>query len=464
MIKTVPRRGYLCAATVAHSEMGSNAVPAPAVEDSGGLLAGAHLGSDRVVALSGVPAQDQAIAPLALPQRSSIAVLPFTNMSGDPEQGYFVDGVTEEIIIALARFKSIFVIARNSTFTYKGTSPDIRRVGRELGVRYVLDGSVRKFGQRVRVTGQLIDAATATHIWADRYDHSLDDIFALQDRITENIVGAIEPQVLRAEVHRARAMRPDSLAAYDCVLRAYQHLWRLTLEDNEKALGYLHQAIELDPDYALAHAYASWTNLFRIQLTQNGSIRSILVDAFQHAQRAAELDPSDPLIQTIRAAWQLMIERDYDGSVAGHEAAFQNNPNSVWVCGGCAFAQALNRNPDRAIALAERARRLSPIDPSMFLWLPAGAIAHLLAGRDQEAIRWSEEALRLNPRHLISLLFRTAAEIAAGNDKVARQFVGRMLGINPTLDLKFASKMLPLRYPEDKASVVSALKAAGLPE
>lgn len=385
-------------------------------------------------------------------------------MSGDPGQDYFADGVTEDIITALARFKSIFVIARNSSFTYRGMSPDIRQVGRELGVRYVLEGSVRKFRRRVRVTGQLIDAATATHIWAERYDFALADIFDLQDKITEKIVGAIEPEVLWAEVHRIRTTRPDSLIAYDCLLRAYQHLWRLTLEDNEKALAYLRQAIELAPDYALAHAYVSWANLFRVQLTQSGSIRTILVDALRYAQLAVELNPSDPLIQTIRAAWQVMIERDYDGGIARHEDAFQKNPNSVWVCGACAFGQALNRNADRAIALVERARRLSPIDPSMFLWLPAGAIAHLLAGRPKEAIRWSEDALRLNPRHLISLLFLAAAEIAAGEKGEARRVVDRMLGINPALDLRFARKMLPLRYSEDKISVLSALKAAGLRE
>ena len=393
----------------------------------------------------------------------SIAVLPFVNMSGDPAQDYFADGVTEEIITALARFKDLFVIARNSSFTYRGRAVDIKQIGRELGVRYVLEGSVRNSGDRVRITGQLVAAETGTHIWAERFDRRLVDIFDLQDEITENIVGAVEPEILSAEMRRARGKRPGSLAAYDCILRAYQHLFSLTLEDNDKALDFLRQAIQLEPNYALAHAYASWANLFRVQLIQGGPLRPLLTEALTLAQRAVELDSTDPLIQTIRAAWQLMIERDFDGGVARHEEAFRKNPNSVWICGCNAFGNALCRNPQRTLEMLERARRLSPRDPSMFLWLPGGAIAHLLADRPEEAIRWTEDALRLNPRHLISLFLRVAAEMAAGHAALAHQYVQRMRGINPALDLKFAGNMLPFKYSDDKERILSALGAAGLP-
>ena len=400
----------------------------------------------------------------SLSEQPSIAVLPFMNMSGDPEQDYFADGMTEEIITALARFKNLFVIASNSSFTYRNRSVDIKQFARELGVRYVLEGSVRKAADRVRITGQLIVAETGRHIWTERFDRRLEDIFDLQDEISENIVGAVEPEILSAELNWSRGKGPGNLAAYDCVLRAYQHLWILTPEDNNRALDFLRQAVLLEPNYALAYAYASWADLFRVQLTQGGSLRPLLTEALTFAQRAVELDPSDPLIQTIRGAWQLMIERDFDGGLARHEEAFQKNPNSVWICGGNGFGNALCRQPNRALDMLKRARRLSPHDPSMFLWLPGGAIAHFLAGRPQEAIRWTEDALQLNPRHLISLLLRAAAETAAGRDEAARQYVERMRTINPTLDLKFASRMLPFKFADDKECILSALTRAGLPQ
>jgi TolB-like protein len=415
----------------------------------------------------GVPAAagptEQQVSPPALADQPSIAVLPFVNISGDPAQDYFADGMTEEIITALARFKSLFVIARNSSFAYRGQATDIKRIARELGVRYVLEGSVRNSGDRVRISGQLIAAETGMHIWANRFERRIGDIFDLQDEITENIVGAVEPEILSAELRRARSKRPDSLAAYDCVLRAHQHLFNLTLEDNDKTLDFLRQAIRLAPDYALAYAYASWANLFRVQLIHGGSLRPLLTDALTLAQQAVALDPTDPLIQTIRGAWQLMIERDFNGGVARHEEAFEKNPNSVWICGCNGFGHALCRNPQRTLTMLDRARRLSPRDPSMFLWLPGGAIAHLIAGRPEQAIRWTEDALRLNPRHLISLFLGAAAEMAAGQDEAARRYVERMQAINPALDIKFARKMLPFKFVEDRELILSGLRAAGLP-
>ena len=406
---------------------------------------------------------EPATARSALSDQPSIAVLPFLNLSGDPEQSYFADGMTEEIITALTRFKSLFVIARNSSFNYRDRSVGIKQIAQDLGVRYVLEGSVRKAGDRVRITGQLIHAKTGTHIWAERFERKLADIFELQDEISESIVGAVAPEILDAEVRHARSKRPDNLVAYDCVLRAYQHLWILTLDDNDKALDFLRQAIRLDPDYALAYAYASWADLFRVQLLQGASLRPLLTEALSFAQRAVELDPSDPLIQIIRAAWQLMIERDFNGGVARHEDSFRKNPNSVWICGANGFAHCLCREPERALEMFERARRLSPRDLSMFLWLPGGAIAHLLAGRPEQAIQWTDDALRLNPRHLISLLLRAAAEMAGGQDDAGRRSVERMRAINPALDIKFASKMLPFKFVEDREFILSGLRAAGLP-
>ncbi len=437
LIKTLRGKGFRFVGAVSEAEHTSRAMPAS-------------------------PATPTSSTPL-LADQPSIAVLPFVNISGDPAQDYFADGMTEEIITALARFKNLFVIDRNSSFAYRGQAENIKQIARELGVRYVLEGSVRNSGDRVRITGQLIVAETSTHIWANRFERRLADIFDLQDEITENIVGAVEPEILSAEMRRARGKRPDSLAAYDCVLRAYQHLFNLTLEDNDRALDFLRQAIRLAPDYALAYAYASWANLFRVQLIQGGSLRPLLTEALTLAQQAVERDSTDPLIQTIRGAWQLMVERDFDGGVARHEEAFEKNPNSVWICGCNGFGHALCRNPQRTLDMLERARRLSPRDPTMFLWLPGGAIVHFLAGRTDQAIQWTEDALRLNPRHVISLFLRVAAEVAAGQTDAACRTVERMRGVNPTLNVRFASKMLPFKFADDKERILSALRDAGLP-
>jgi TolB-like protein len=438
LIKTLRGKGFRFAGAVSEAEHSSPTMPASPASQSGTLS--------------------------LICDQPSIAVLPFVNMSGDPAQDYFADGMTEEIITALARFKSLFVIARNSSFAYRGSAADIKQIARDLGVRYVLEGSVRNSGDRVRITGQLIVTETGAHIWANRFERRLADIFDLQDEITENIVGAVEPQILSAEMRRARGKRPDSLAAYDCVLRAYQHLFNLTLADNDKALDFLRQAVRLAPDYASAYAYASWANLFRVQLVHGGSLRPLLTEALTLAQKAVELDSTDPLIQTIRGAWQLMIERDFDGGVARHEEAFEKNPNSVWICGCNAFGHALCRNPQRALEMLERAQRLSPRDPTMFLWLPGGAIAHFLADRIEQAIQWSENALRLNPRHLISLFLRAAAEVAAGRNDAGRRSVERMQAVNPALNIRFAGKMLPFKFAEDKERILSALRDAGLPD
>src|SRR5882762_10227214 len=210
--------------------------------------------------------QTAAQAPLPLPDKPSLAVLPFQNLSGDPEQEYFVDGIVEEVITAISRLPWLFVIARNSSFAYKGKSPDVKQVGRELGVRYVLEGSVRKLGNRVRITGQLIDTASATHVWAERYDRALDDIFALQDELTISVIGAIEPTLRQAEIERAKRKRPDSLDAYDLYLRALPLVFTAMPEFSDQALPLLQQAVAIEPDYAVAHAYIAWCYITRVAI------------------------------------------------------------------------------------------------------------------------------------------------------------------------------------------------------
>jgi len=232
------------------------------------------------------PADDPATPPLALPDRPSIAVLPFANMSGDPEQEYFVDGIVEDIITGLSRIKRLFVIARNSTFTYKGRAVDLKQVGRNLGVRYILEGSLRKAGNRIRLTAQLIEAASGTHVWAERYDRALDDIFAVQDEITLSVVGAIEPSLRKAEVERAKRKRPDSLDAYDLYLRALPHLHASMPGDADKALTFLGQALALQPDYPAAHAAVAWCH--EVRYMRGGLQEADKEAALEHARAAIE--------------------------------------------------------------------------------------------------------------------------------------------------------------------------------
>jgi len=232
------------------------------------------------------PAADAATPPLALPDRPSIAVLPFANMSGDPEQEYFVDGIVEDIITGLSRIKRLFVIARNSTFTYKGRAVDLKQVGRNLGVRYILEGSLRKAGNRIRLTAQLIEAASGTHVWAERYDRALDDIFAVQDEITLSVVGAIEPSLRKAEVERAKRKRPDSLDAYDLYLRALPHLHASMPGDADKALTFLGQALALQPDYPAAHAAVAWCH--EVRYMRGGLQEADKEAALEHARAAIE--------------------------------------------------------------------------------------------------------------------------------------------------------------------------------
>jgi TolB-like protein/class 3 adenylate cyclase/Tfp pilus assembly protein PilF len=349
-----------------------------------------------------------------LPDKPSIAVLPFENLSGDPEQEYFADGIVEEIITALSRFHGLFVIARNSSFTYKGRAVDVKQVGRELGVRYVLEGSVRKAGNRVRITGQLIDTSTGAHLWADRFDGGLEDIFDLQDQVTANVVGAIAPKLEKAEIERAKRKPTENLDAYDYLLRGMAIIHQWNRETNNESLRLFYRAIELDPDFASAYGMAA-----RCYLIRKGSGWMIdraqeTAEAVRLARRAAELGWDDAVALCgagLPLAWG---GGELDDGAALIDRALQLNPNlaMAWLFSG--WVKVWLGEPEVAIEHLARAMRLSPNDPNVFNMQAATALAHLFAGRYAEASSWAEAAAREKPNHLIATSVVAASGALAG--------------------------------------------------
>jgi len=349
--------------------------------------------------------------PLALPEKPSIAVLPFNNMSGDPEQEYFADGIVEDIITALSRVKSFFVIARNSSFTYKGKAVDIKQVSRELGVRYVIEGSVRKGADRVRITAQLIDSASGSHLWAEHYDRQLTDVFAVQDEITWNIVNAIQPELTRAEIERAHRKPPENLGAWDLVLRARALSSKQTPDDNAKAKALLQQAIIIDPEYGLAYTVLSWC--FALEGFFGWSERSW--SSFQEGERYVETavrlgpDDAEPLQGLANI---LMMTSRAQNAIEVARRAIELNPNSSAGYSVLAGALGFAGHPEEAIVAAERALRSSPRDPFRYDTFMFISNAHFVAGRNEVALDWARKAVQLAPNWVGGYI--NIAAIAAG--------------------------------------------------
>jgi adenylate cyclase len=408
--------------------------------------------------------QPPSVGQLALPDRPSIAVLPFQNFSVDPEQEYFADGIVEDIITALSRFKFLFVIARNSSFAYKGRSPDIREVGRELGVRYVLEGSVRKAASKVRITSQLIDSGSGAHIWADRLDGALDDIFELQDQVTENVVGAIAPQLERAEIERARQKPTDSLDAYDHYLRAMTNLHRGTRESIGEALAQFNRALRLDPNFASALAMAAWCHLWRkVNGWMTDRPREIAEGA-RLARRAVELGGDDAFALTRGGHALAILAGDVEGGIALIDRALVLNSNlaSAWFLGG--FLRIWNGDPDGAIAHFARAMRLSPLDPEMYRMQAGMAAAHLFAGRFDAASSWAEKSFRHLPSFLMVVAVVAASHALAGRQDEAQRAVSHLRQLDPTLRISNLGDWLPIRRPKDLEMFADGLRRAGLQE
>ncbi|WP_262273623.1 adenylate/guanylate cyclase domain-containing protein, partial [Microvirga yunnanensis] len=323
-----------------------------------------------------IPAGQERAKPLPLPDKPSIAVLPFRNMSGDPEQDYLADGLTEEIVAALSRFRSLFVIAYSSTATYKGKAVDVRQVSRELGARYVLEGSIRKEGNRLRVITQLIDATTGSHIWTDRYDGDVTDLFDLQDRVTEAIVGALEPTITLSEIEWAKRKRPDSLDAYGCVMRALPAVWSQDPHKKAEGLRLAEQAMDLDPSYPLPKALAAWCYAQRVMSMTTSNPATTRTRALQLAREAASLDSNDPLVLTVLSAAYNLIGQVALG-LAAVEKALTLDPNSAWAWLRSGWSNTYMRRYDTAIEHFQRAMRLSPLDPMRFSALIGIGAAYL---------------------------------------------------------------------------------------
>ena len=396
---------------------------------------------------------------LALPDKPSIAVLPFQNMSGDPEQVYFVDGMVEDIITGLSRIKWLFVIARNSTFVYKGRATDVKQVGRELGVRYVLEGSVRKVGNQVRVTGQLIDAADATHVWAERYDRALDDIFALQDELTISVVGAIEPSLRQAEIERARRKRPENLDAYDLYLRALPNVFTSMPQTADQALQSLERAIAIEPDYAVAHAMIAWCHHARYQ--RGGLREETKRAALRHARVAIAAGGDDATALAVAAFVIGANDLDYQTAFNAFDRALALSPSSALAFSFSSLIHAFAGDDAITVDQAVQALRLSPFDSLIYVSWHALSCAHMFAGRFEQAALAASRCEQANPRFSPACLARIAALVNLGRNDDARAVVQRLLALSPD----FAISHLPrFTSPERLAMLADALRQIGLPE
>jgi adenylate cyclase len=401
---------------------------------------------------------------LPLPDKPSIAVLPFESLSGDREQEYFADGVVEEIITALSRFRGLFVIARNSSFAYKGRAVDVKQVGRELGVRYILEGSVRKAGNRLRISGQLIDATTSMHLWAERFDGDLADIFDLQDQVTTSVVGAIAPKLDQAEIERSKRKPTDSLDAYDYFLRGMASFNQWTREASAEALSSFYRAVELDPHFASAYGFAARCHT---QRRANGwgtdSVEEV-AETVRLARRAVELGKDDAVALCF-SGWALaFVAGDLDTGVALIDRSLVLNPNFVvaWYCGG--WVRIYLGEPELAIKQAAHAMRLSPFDPNINRMQGVTATGHLFAGRYDEASSWAEKALQEQPTYLAALRALAASHALAGRLKEAQKTMATIRQLDPSFSFSNLTVRFPLRRPEDIAKLSEGLRRAGLPE
>jgi len=398
-----------------------------------------------------------------VPNKPSIAVLPFQNMSGDPEQEYFADGVVEEIITAMSRMRWLFVIARNSSFTYKGRAVDVKQVGRALGVRYVLEGSVRRAANRVRITGQLIDASTGAHLWADRFEGDLEDIFSLQDQVTISVVGAIAPKLEQAEIERAKRKPTESLDAYDYFLRGMAALHQGTTDANNEALRLFYKAIELDPEFASAHGMAAYCYVWRKSNGWMEDAKRETAEAVRLAFRATELGKDDAVALCWGGFALARASGDLDNGLAFLDRAIAINPNLAAAWGFSGRVRVYRGEPELAIEHLARAMRLSPLDWERFGFLGSTAFAHLFGGRYDEASTWAEKAIRENPNFLPVCVIAAASNALTGRMKEAKTALERLRQIDPSLRVSNFKNSLFFRRPEDIAKLAEGLEKAGLP-
>jgi adenylate cyclase len=421
----------------------------------------AHLGASAPGARTG----GEGHAPLPLPETPSLAVLPFHNMTGDPEQEYFVDGMVEEITTAISRLPRLLVIARNSSFTYKGKAVDVKQVAQELGVRYVLEGSVRKAANRVRITGQLIDTASGAHIWADRFDGTLEDIFELQDQVASSVAAAIEPKLLRSEIERAVRKPTESLAAYDLYLRAQaQYTSRFDLAGGNAAIELLRRALAIDPSYAPAAAYIrairAWQTLTGAQLSPDET-----AEALHLAKLAIPRGRDDADVLWMASHAFSLLAGDHKTAAGALERAVMLNPNSASAWAGTAALNCYLNRPDAAIAAIQRALRLNPVDTRSVAFKFVMGYALMLAGRHEEAIEWVDRALFDRPDNHPAIRGRIALCGYLGRTEEAREWIVRARAVNPAFTIAwyedFGARFLSAGT---LAVWLEGFRKAGLPE
>ena len=415
----------------------------------------------RVVADTAIKTADleKSRPALPLPDKPSIAVLPFENMSGDINQEYFTDGIVEEIITGLSRIRWLFVIARNSSFAYKHKAIDIRQVGRELGVRYVVEGGVRREGGRLRVTAQLVEAETGRHLWADKYDGALEDVFEFQDRITERLVGIVEPSIRKSEIERSRRKRPENLDAYDLFLRAMPYLQARMPDQGRIAIPLLQKALSLDSDYPAAHAHLAWCHEWCF--SRGGFDEADKVAALFHARAAIASDTDDASALAV-AGWAAIVLNERELGIAAIERALTVNPSCATAHYFAALMNSFANNPAATAFHADQALRLSPFDPSAFeAHLALGMVA---VGQSQfeEAVSHFADGAHINARHSLFPLMHAIALALAGRAEETESLVRRGLELEPGFRIRAFSEYGMARAIADK--FIEGARLLGLPE
>lgn len=403
-----------------------------------------------------------ALASAAVPG-PSIAVLPFSNFSGDARYDYFVDGMVDGIITALSRFKWLTVLARNSTFAYRGRAVDIRHIANELGARYVLEGSVQAAGERVRIQGQLIDASTGAHVWAERFDGTMEDSFDLQDRVTERVVSVLEPQIRKAEIERARRKRPDNMGAYDLYMRSLPHAYAMRPEDNAAALRYLEEAMQLDPGFIPARAFAAWCYEERLTRGWPSTRDDDAERAVQLAQEALSANTDDAHVIAIAGFVLLMVGRRYDTGLEALRHAVELTPFNAFVLMNAGWAEAFAGDLAMALEYLERAR-LNPRDPAAFYVLTGLAMVNVLLGRYDEAREFAARSAAVYDGWDATYLMLGMASARSGRPDEARAAISRLAELWPGISISHYRNAIPVRDPNRLVALERDMRAAGVPE
>jgi adenylate cyclase len=419
----------------------------------------------RLERASDVGAPRRLVQPhLSWNNRPSIAVMPFKNLGGDPREEYFGEGITEDIIGALAHNRSLLVIARHSTLPYRDRRVDTRQIASELGVRYVLDGSVRRQVEKLRIAVDLIDAGQNRTIWAERYDGAVAELFEFQDRIAANVVATIEPRLYEAEVERVRSKPTDSLDAYDCVLRAFPLLYTSDERAFMAAGTFLDRAIELDPAYAQAWAHKAWWYILLIGEWRSRATADDLTKALLTAQRGLQLDQTDAFVLAVAAHTEAFIGNRPESAIEMSERSLQLNKNSAFAWLINAIICCYLGRPDEALDRLRNAWRLSPFDPLTFFFWGVAGLAEFIAGRYEESLVWLTKALRSHPEHLAAHRNLAACLAQLGRLEEAQVAAADLLAREPTFRISTFESKYPLRRPDDRERLIAGLRAAGLPE